>query len=456
MILNEGLKTGADYAEIYYQDSKTRRYVRRYRKVEGVTTKKKCGVGIRLIKGKQVAYGYTSDLSIKTLCELAASLALCFEGEKVVELFAMKKKKIKNLSIIRTPHDAWTTDKKLDYLKSAEDEAFSVSEKVVDVSASLFEEDERVEIYNSTGFCFADDRVRTRLGFSVTTSDGEQFQTSFFGPGLSQGLELLEDRDFNAEARSVAEEALAKLSAVDGPSGEMPVVLGNGFGGVLFHEACGHPLEGCAIYHKTSPFSDKLGKKIASDVVNAIDDGTIPNGWGTVSVDDEGNPPTKNHLITDGVLTNYMTDRFTSRQIGDEIFPSGSCRREGYYYQPTTRMTNTYIDNGKSTPEEIIRSVKNGIYCKGFTGGQVDPSTDQFIFTSDLAYLIRDGEIKEMIKSVSMMGYGYEILPRITMVGNDLKRAPGVCGSSSGSCFVEVGQPTLLISKILIGGTGGN
>ena len=151
-----------------------------------------------------------------------------------------------------------------------------------------------------------------------------------------------------------------------------------------------------------------------------------------------------------------MVDRYNGRRINGGMKPTGCCRRESYRYLPTTRMTNTYIDNGSSTPEEIIASVKNGIYCKGFNGGQVDPSTDQFIFTSDVAYLIKDGKIDHMIKPVSLIGYGYEILPRITMVGNDLSRAPGVCGSSSGSCYVEVGQPTLLISKILVGGAGGN
>jgi TldD protein len=232
----------------------------------------------------------------------------------------------------------------------------------------------------------------------------------------------------------------------------MPVVLGNGWGGVLFHESCGHPLEGSAISHKTSPFTGKLGQTIATPVVNAYDDGTIPNAWGTEDMDDEGNAPTKNHLITDGVLTSYMLDRFTIRRIDSSLAPTGSCRRQNYRFIPTTRMTNTYIDNGTSTKEEIIASVKDGIYCVGFTGGQVDPSTDQFIFTSDLAYVIKDGKIDHLIKPVSLIGYGYEILQRITMVANDLDRAAGVCGAASGSCYVEVGQPTLLVSKILVGG----
>jgi TldD protein len=455
-ILNAGLATGADYAEIYTQDHRTTNYSRRYKKVNGVSSSRSCGVGIRLIKGIKTVYGYTSDFSTKALLELASSLALGFDGERIKTVLTLKEKKFRQLNPIQIPHASWTTDKKLDYLKAGEDAAFAYSDKVKDVVSGLFEEDEDIEVYNSDGVYVKDTRCRTRLKFAAIASDGEQFQQCFEGPGLSKGLELLEEINFVELAKKVSETAVALLDAPNGPSGEMPVVIGNNFGGVLFHEACGHPLEGSAIARHTSPFAGKLGQKIASDVVNAYDDGTIENGWGTESVDDEAIAPTKNHLITNGVLTNYMMDRYTARRIDETLKPTGSCRRESYRYLPTTRMTNTYIDAGESDPKDIIASVKNGIYCQGFTGGQVDPSTDQFIFTSDVAYTIKDGKIDHLIKPVSLIGYGYEILPKITMVGNDLGRAPGVCGASSGSCYVEVGQPTLLISSMLVGGAGGN
>lgn len=455
-ILNAGLATGADYAEIYYQNCEGNSYVRQYHKVYAINSGRTCGIGIRLLKGKESVYGYTSDLSAKSLIALATSLSFGFDGERTLTVTALKEKKCKQVNPIRIPHSAWTTEKKLAYMEEAENVAYGVSDKIQNVVISLREEDEHVEIYNSDGFIFQDDRTRTRLFLVTVAKEGNQFQQSAYGPGLSVGLELLEDMDFKAKAKQTAEEALMLLDAPEGPSGEMPIVLGNYFGGVLFHEACGHPLEGSSISRGTSPFAGKLGEKIASDVVTAIDDGTIENGWGSESVDDEGIMPTKNVLIKDGVLVNYMLDRYTGRRIGNGMNPTGSCRRESYRYLPTTRMTNTYIDNGTSTPEEIIASVKNGIYCKGFTGGQVDPSTDQFIFTSDIAYLIKDGKIDHMIKPVSLIGYGYEILKRITMVGNDLSRAPGVCGAASGSCYVEVGQPTLLISSMLVGGAGGN
>ena len=455
-ILNTALETGGDYAEIYYQDIGSASYSRKYKKVYGVSSSKSTGVGIRILKGIQSVYGYTADLSFNSLLELAKSLSLGFDGKRIMTVDSLKEVKIKNINVIKIPHSAKTTEEKLAYLEAGEKRAFEVSPMIQDVFTRIYEEDEHVEIYNSDGKMFKDDRVRTRLTCVAIATDGKQFQQSAEGPGLSKGLELLEEIDFEKLCEKNAKTAVELLTADNGPSGEMPVVLGNYFGGVLFHEACGHPLEGSAISRNTSTFSGKKGQVIASSVVNAIDDGTIPNAWGSENIDDEGEKPTKNQLIKDGVLTNYMLDRYTARRIDSSCKPTGSCRREGYRLCPTTRMTNTYIDNGSSTPEEIIASVKNGIYCKGFTGGQVDPSTDQFIFTSDVAYTIKDGKIDKLIKPVSLVGYGYEILQRITMVGNDLSRAPGVCGAASGSCYVEVGQPTLLISKMLVGGTGGN
>lgn len=453
LILSTCLKTGGDYAEIYYQDDQVSTYSRRYKKVYAYSKKHINGVGIRILKGNKSVYGYTSDLSTKSLLSLAESLSMGYQGEKEIDVPPLSVKKYKNINPIAIPHDQMTTEEKFAYLKEAEDVAFSYSDKICDVMASLFEEDEHVEIYNSTGDIYKDDRVRTRLALLCIASDKTQFQSAFDGPGASKGLELLKETDFKDVALKCAERACQLLSAIDGPSGEMPVIIGNGFGGVLFHEACGHPLEGTSIAHKTSPFFDKYGKKVASDVVSAVDDGTIQSAWGSENIDDEGVKPTKNILIKDGVLVNFMVDRYNSRRIPNSV-ATGSCRRQSYKYLPTTRMTNTYIDNGKSTKEEIISSVKKGIYLSGFTGGQVDPSTDKFVFTSDVGYMVEDGKITKMIKPVTLMGYGYDILMKISMVANDLRIAPGVCGAASGSCFVSVGQPTLLVSQILVGGKG--
>ena len=451
-ILDILLSTGGDYSEIYFQDRIAKSYSRRYKQVHAVNTSQTFGVGLRILSGENVLYGYTSDLSKKSLIELANSLASGLNDKRKINCPDLVIQKVKNLNKIKIPHNSWDDEKKLAYLLEGEKVAFDYSKCVVDVNVGLFEEDEHVEIYNSDGKIVSDDRVRTRLSGLVISSDGKSFQQCFSGPGLSKGLELLDDIDFKKMMEEVAKDSVDLLSAINCPSGTYPVVIGNNFGGVLFHEACGHPLEGNSVSHNNSPFANKLGKKIASDVVSAIDDGTIENGWGTISVDDEGVLPTKNQLIKNGELTSYMLDRYTSKKINGKYTPTGSCRRQSYRYVPTTRMTNTYIDAGPYRKEEIIESVKDGIYCRSFTGGQVNPATDQFMFTSDVAFLIKDGKITKMIKPISLIGYGYEILEKITMVGNDLGRAAGVCGSSSGSCFVEVGQPTLLVSSILVGG----
>ena len=348
-VLNAALATGGDLAEIYYQDNIVHRYGLKYKKVDVVSSSKQRGVGIRILKGKNYVYGYTSDLSSKALISLASSLALGFEGERIKEVKDLKEKKHGNLNPIKIPHSAWTTEQKLSYLKKGEDAAYNYSSKIQNYAGSLFEQDEHVEIYNSNGLFVRDDRVRTRLAVSVTATDGTQFQDAYQAPGLSQGLELLENIDIVKLVLETCDTAVELLTAEDSPSGNMPVVLGNSFGGVLFHEACGHPLEGSAIYRASSPFYGKLTKTVASSVVSAYDDGTIPNGWGTENIDDEGNEPTKNELIKDGVLTNYMVDEFTSRSI-ENSKPTGSCRRESYRFAPTTRMTNTFIAAGDSDP----------------------------------------------------------------------------------------------------------
>ena len=233
----------------------------------------------------------------------------------------------------------------------------------------------------------------------------------------------------------------------------MPVVIGNGWGGVLFHESCGHPLEASAVSRGLSVFAGKVGEQIASPVVSAVDDSTIPQEWGSIDIDDEGNPGTKRQLIKNGILTDYMIDDFNGRRMGRE--GNGACRRQNYKYCPTSRMSNTYIENGPYTPEEIIAATKLGLYAVGFNGGSVDPSTGEFNFGCSEAYIIRDGKIAEPVKGATLIGKGHEILQKIDMVANDLAFGQGMCGAASGSIRTNVGQPTLRISEVLVGGRGG-
>ena len=332
---------------------------------------------------------------------------------------------------------------------------YEVSPLVINASCSLGEIDEQVEIFTVTkDVCrvVRDRRVHTRVMAYATAGRDGAFEVGSFSPGLSKGAEFYDEVDFVAGAKGAAEDAVALLDAPECPSGNMPVIIGNKFGGVLFHEACGHPLEGTAISHNTSPFAGKLGQKIASDVVTAIDDGTIEHGWGSENFDDEGEPSTKNVLIENGILKSYMIDTFDGRRMGAK--PTGACRRESYKYLPTTRMTNTYIASGASTPDEIIAATEYGLYCVGFNGGSVDPTTDKFNFTSSKTYLVKNGKLDHLVKAASLVGFGYEILPKIDMVGNDAECAAGMCGAASGSCYVAVGQPTLRVAEMTVGGKG--
>lgn len=452
-VLNAGLATGADYSEIYFQNKYSHVTSLAKKQIDNVYGSLTFGVGIRLLKGTDVYYGYTSDISRRSLLTLAQKLAAPLGGTRQIEVSVLKKKPVSHKNDPEKMPDAWTVAEKIAFLKRGEKAAYDYSEQIIDVTCGLSESDERVTVFNSEGVVIEDRRLRTRFLLSATAGDGKSLESASFKPGFSCGLELLDTFDVEAEARKVAAKAIALLNAPECPSGEIPVIIGNAFGGTIFHEACGHPLEGIAISHNTSPFAGKLGEMIASPLVTAIDDGTIPHGWGSLGYDDEGIKTTKNVLIKDGRLTNYMLDRVSARKLNS--VSTGSCRRESYRHVPTTRMTNTYIAAGHSTKEEIIKATPKGLYLDDFTGGSVNDSTDKFNFTASSAYVIKDGKIDHLVKGACLVGFGYEVLKDIDMVADDLVRGPGICGASSGMCPVEVGQPTIRVAKMIVGGRGG-
>ena len=461
-ILNEGLKTGADFAELFVEDTKKSNYVLFNKRIHSISKVKTQGVGIRLIKNDSEIYGSIASFDTKEILKLTKKLASNFQGKQTFFVRNINKEEYTSIPSDVVSHDSWTTSEKLDYLKKAEKYIYDYSNEISNARLVLSETDSKIVIYNSQGRQINNEKISTRVAFVAIASNGSEFEDSSFSPGISGGLELLNSFDLKTECEKISKEAIELLHAPYCPSGEMTVILGNKFGGVLFHEACGHPLEACSIARKLSVFSNKLGEKIASDVVTAIDDGTIESKYGYISVDDEGNKPTRNVLIKNGILNNYMIDNLSSSMLikqnqgvdKEKFAPTGACRRESYKYRPTTRMTNTFIDNGESTLDEMIKKTKKGLYCVSFAGGQVDPSTDKFNFTVSMAYLIENGEIKNLVKGAGLIGYGYEILNKIDMVGNDLELAPGVCGASSGSIPVTVGQPSLRISSITVAGEG--
>lgn len=452
-ILNVALSNGGDFAEIFVEETHSATYMIDNGKTQPPSTSLTYGAGIRILNNLQSVYGHTSDLSKNGLLKLATSLSASQKGTKAVHVDALRKVRVSKAHKLEKSVETLNVHDIINSLKGANSVIKEYDPKIVRAITGLITEVRNIEIFNSDGNSYEDKQDRIRMVFQAVAMTPGSFETSFNGPGAHQGFEYIEGLDLTKIATEVADLAVRKLTAKDCPSGKMPVVIGNGFGGVIFHEACGHPLEASAVSKGLSPFAGKIGQQIAHPAVTAIDDGTIRNAWGSNNIDDEGNETQKLVLIKDGILQNYMVDRFNGRRMNAES--TGAGRRQNYQFEPTSRMSNTYIAAGKYTPEEIISSVKLGLYAKSLGGGSVDPSTGDFNFSCDEAYIIREGKIAELVKGAALIGNGADVLMKIDMVANDLARAQGMCGAESGSIPVDVGQPTIRVSEITVGGSGG-
>ena len=452
--LNAGLVTGADFAEIYLEQNDSSFLSLENGKTESSLSSTTYGAGIRLLNKLQSVYGYTNDISRKGLMNLATSLAKSFQGERLITVEKINKVRVKNAHVYERPLSEVSREEKIALMKEAHEVISSYDKRIVRIQCSFMNNRKVVTIFNSDGKQFDDFKERGRMAFVAIASENGKIETSFEGPGATAGMEFFTAKiSIRDTAKRVAELAIKMLTAAECPSGKMPVVIGNGFGGVVFHEACGHSLEATAVAKKLSVFSDSLGKQIASPLVTAIDDGTIANGWGSNNIDDEGNPTQRNVLIKDGICTSFLVDSFNGRRMNAKA--NGACRRESYKYEPTSRMSNTFIAAGNSTHEEIIAATKLGLYAASMGGGSVNPATGEFNFSVSEAYIIRDGKIAEPVRGATLIGSGADILMKIDMVGNNLQRAQGMCGSVSGSIPADVGQPTIRVSEILVGGRGG-
>lgn len=454
-ILNLGLSTGADYAEIFYEDTNTYSLNIDNGKVETSTNVNSNGVGIRLLKNLQSVYGYTCDLSKKGLLALALTLSKSFSDKRVLEVTHLKEKKYKTISPIGRDYSDVTKEEKVALIKEGLKEIENFDPRIVRTIGGFNDTERNTVIYTSRGDIVKAKNQFGRAFFMITAADQNGIETTFEGPGAQMDISYFKSENINLKkiAREAAETCITMLEAKECPSGVMPVIIQGGTGGVLFHEACGHALEASSVSKNLSCFSNKIGEKIASSLVTAIDDSTIPNEWGSIDYDDEGIKGTKRVLIRKGILKEYMVDSFNGRRMN--AAPNGASRRQSFRYEPTSRMSNTYIDKGDSKPEDIIKATKLGLYAKSFSGGSVDPTTGEFNFACSEAYIVRDGKIAEPVKGAVLIGKGEEILPKIDMVGDDLSLSQGMCGASSGSIRVNVGQPTLRISSITVGGRGG-
>lgn len=316
------------------------------------------------------------------------------------------------------------------------------------------DEEQNVLIANSEGTFVEDQRVRSRLAINSIASSGNRMESGSYGPGASQGFEFMENLNLEHYATEASRIAMTNLGAEPCPSGKFPVIIDNEFGGVIFHEACGHGLEATSVAKNKSVFANKIGEQVAPDIVTYIDDGTIENEWGSINIDDEGDTSRKNVLIENGILKGYLIDKLNSRVMGMDS--TGSGRRQSYRFAPTSRMTNTYIAPGESTREDIISNTENGIYAKYMGGGQVNPATGDYNFVINEAYLVKNGKIDKPVRGATLIGNGPKTLQKVDMVGDNLGHGAGMCGSLSGSIPVNVGQPILRVSEITVGGTKGD
>lgn len=451
-IITAALETGADFAELYAERTEQGSIGMVNGRVETAQSGLSCGAGVRLFFGTQAIYGYANDMSEKNLIQIARGCAEAMKSSVQHSRKNWRETVHPCINPIRILPKNTAKSQKAEYLRLAAEAAKAYSPSITQTRTGFLEVSKHVLVANSEGIWGEEDRVRTRFTVEAVASSASEKQSGHFGPGGSEGMELFERINVEETAREAARIAVTMLGAKPCPAGKFPVVIDNGFGGVIFHEACGHGLEATAVARNASVFAGRLGQQIASPLVTAIDDGTIPNAWGSSAMDDEGTPTARNVLIENGVLKSYLVDRLNGRKMGAAI--TGSSRRQDYRFAPTSRMTNTCIAPGKSTPEEIIAATEYGLYARQMGGGSVDPATGSFNFAVLEGYMIRNGKIAEPVRGATLIGKGPEVLWDIDMVGNNPKRAQGMCGSKSGSIPTDVGQPMLRVSRMTVGGRG--
>lgn len=448
--LDAALSTGADFADIFLEDTYSSNLSLLNSQPDKAIVGQLYGAGIRLFFGHEIIYVTTNDLSEAGLVKAALNAA------QTRGVGAAKK----TMPLMQVPFDSIHTygekpwemnrERKFRWLAALDQHSRARSSAVTQVEAGLNEKYQRVQIANSKGVMSYDERAYTRVRFETFVEINGVKESANEDEGHMGTSEIYDQINLKELADASVDRALKLAKADYAPAGEMPVIIDNAFGGVIFHEACGHGLETTSVAKEASVFCGKMGQKIAHESVTAIDDGTIANGWGSLMVDDEGNATKKTTLIENGVLKSYIVDEMGARQTGYEA--TGSGRRQSYKYAPASRMRNTYIAAGKDKFEDMVRDVDYGLYTKKLGGGSVNPGTGDYNFQAIEAYIIRNGRIEEPVKGACLIGRGIDTLGKITKVSDDLKLARGMCGSVSGSIPAAVGQPQILVSSLMVGG----
>ena len=449
-VLHAAVSTGADYAEIFAEHTDESRISMLDSKVYSIHSGVIAGAAVRVYKGLRSVMATTVDTSEAGLLRCAQQAAEALGQGKAEIDIVLRERLFGDIHPVKIVPSSVQNAEKIRVLKDAYFSAKEYHDCIKQVSGNLVDFDHNILIANTEGTYAQDRQIRTRIAISAVAEQNGESQTGSCAPGRRMGMEMFDIIDAKNVGIHAAKQAVTMAGAGYCPAGVMPVAIGNGFGGVIFHEACGHSLEASSVAYGRSQFTGKLGQQIANTKVTAIDDGTIPNAWGSINIDDEGTPAQKNVLIENGVLKSYMIDKFNARRMG--MTSTGNARRQSYAYTPTSRMTNTYIANGEDKNEDIIKSIEYGLFAKEMGGGSVNPVTGEFNFSVNEGYIVRNGEICEPVRGASLVGKGSEIIMNIDMVGSDMEMGQGMCGSSSGSVPTNVGQPLIRVSSITVGG----
>ena len=454
--LGTALRTGGDFAEVFVEDKRSSSARLDDRRVEEVTSGRDRGAGIRVVVGDTTGFAHTSDLSEDGLRRAAeAAAAAARGGGGGVRTVALSASEAPSPYRARVAPEDVAKGHKVELLVRADDAARSGagSGAVTQVSAAYADSRRRIQVANSDGLLASDEVVRTRFGVTAVAKGDTGMQTGYEGVARTMGFEIFDDLDVEQVASKAAARALAKLAARPAPSGVVPVVIAAGRGAVLFHEACGHGLEADHIEKKSSVYHGRVGELVASPHVTLVDDGTMGREWGAFAIDDEGRPAQRNVLIENGVLTEYMWDLLRARKADRPS--SGNGRRQSYQDLPMVRMTNTYLLGGTEDPEELVRQTPHGVYVAQMGGGQVNTATGDFVFGMTEAYLIEDGEVTVALRDANLIGNGPEVLRDIDAVADDFAMATGggMCGKNGQSAPVGMGQPTLRVTGVTVGGT---
>ena len=453
-VLSGLMKPGIDAADLYFQHALTESWSLEDGIVKSGSHHVEQGVGVRAISGEKQGLAYSDEIQLNALTDASgAATAIVRQGQQG-KTQVWQRREVKPLYPALNPVGSISTEQKLDLLRRADAAARSADSRVIQVMASLSAHHETILIAATDGTLAADVRPLVRMDVSVIVEHQGRREQAHAGGGGRGGLnDFFSSGQPEHFAREAVRQALVALEAVPAPAGNMTVVLGPGWPGVLLHEAVGHGLEGDFNRKGTSAFSGRIGQQVASSLCTIVDDGTLANRRGSLTIDDEGTPSQCTTLIENGILRGYIQDKLNARLMG--MAPTGNGRRESYAQLTMPRMTNTYMRAGESDPAEIIRSVKKGLYAVNFAGGQVDITSGNYVFSANEAYLIEDGKITRPVKGATLVGNGPESLMRVSMVGNDLQldSGVGICGKEGQSVPVGVGQPTLRVDGLTVGGT---